>query len=63
MSVLRARFVVLSEPADDIEMHFDAIQRHANHAAGSKAPADDGTAAALSEALKDARAYWDNQRP
>ena len=63
LSVLRARLVVLSEPADDIETHFDAIQRHAKHAAGSKTPLDDGTAEALIKALREARDFWNEQRP
>ena len=61
LSVLRARLVVLSEPADDIETHFDSMQRQANHAAGSKAPLDDGTPEALTKALREARGFW-NER-
>jgi len=63
LNVLRTRLVVRAEPADEPERYFDAIQLHANHAAGSKTPLDDGTAEALAKALREARDFWNNQRP
>ncbi len=62
LNVLRTRLVVLAEPADEPEMYFDAIQRHANHAARSKTPLDVGSAEALTKALSEARDFW-SRRP
>lgn len=59
---LRTEMEAQHVDGSELEKHFYAVEQCARSAAGSTAPATDGTRARLQAALKAARAYWNAER-